>query len=558
MEGLGSKLLVGAPAHVPLQHLQHQQWRRRHCTQAHTSRSLITPFTIRSSLHPIQKAAHGHGQGQQPIKPIASIRTNPFSAMNPQKFIALIQTDSYTESNLHKATASTETNPSVESSPQKPIASIETNSSAESNPQKLIFLTKKKKCSASNQQAGNHNTVNSNLNPIEKLKKVARAGLLLVTISFLSLNAQGMLFCMPARAAWYWPFSKATTETTEPYKTFKTTKKFWKNEKVPWEFKEEVLEAYANWGIKEGESLKGLLALRMRDGDFDSAIEIVDTLMYKQPYELEWRLVKAQIQDSAGRLDEAKEGFQFYLTVDEFNPRALQGLAMVMHKQGEDTAMIEMLEERLQKALNKQLDKEAYNVKLLLAHAYILQDNLEEALKQYQHLVDQKPKDFRPYLCQGILYSVLGKKDEAEERFEKYRKLVPKQFPTYDFLDRVMVSAKTEGRKRYLERKKEEELLAQGKMPVRPMKQPNIGEAMQDLSEYESNIGEEIQDRPESESNLVEDSEDLPESEYNRDGDSEDLPESESNMVGDSKVLPESERSEGKDIQDLSEAERKG
>ncbi|GLJ40619.1 hypothetical protein SUGI_0838450 [Cryptomeria japonica] len=515
MEGLGNKLVVGAPTHIPL---QHQQWRRRHCTQAHTSCSPVTLLTIRSSLHPIHKAVPGHGQGQQPIRPIASIRTNAFSANIPQKNIALISTNSFAESNPRKPTASIETNSSVESNPQKPIASIETNSSDDSNPQKSPVPTQFFFCSASNQQAGNHNTVNSNLNPIEKLRKVARAGLLVATISFLSLNAQGMLFCRPARAAWYWPFGKTTEESTT-YKTFKTTEEFWKNEKVPWDFKERVLEMIVNARPKDGEALKGLLALRMRDGEFDSAIEIVDTLMYKQPYEMEWRLVKAQIQDSAGRLDEAKEGFQFYLTVDEFNPRALQGLAMVMHKQGEDAAMGEMLEERLQRALNKQLDKEAYNVKLLLAHAYILQDNLEEALKQYQHLVDEKPRDFRPYLCQGILYSVL---------------------------------AKTEGRKRYEERKKEEELLAQGKMPMRPMKEPNIVEAIQDMSENESNIGEEIQNVPKSASNQVEDSEDLPVSEFNRDGDSE------SNMDGDSEVLPESERSEVKDIQDLTEAERKG
>ena len=31
--------------------------------------------------------------------------------------------------------------------------------------------------------------------------------------------------------------------------------------------------------------------------------------MYMEPYEFEWRMVKAQILDFAGRLDEAKEGF---------------------------------------------------------------------------------------------------------------------------------------------------------------------------------------------------------------------------------------------------------
>lgn len=39
---------------------------------------------------------------------------------------------------------------------------------------------------------------------------------------------------------------------------------------------------------------------------------------------MSWSGGWSRILDSAGRLDEAKEGFQFYLSVDKFNPRALQ------------------------------------------------------------------------------------------------------------------------------------------------------------------------------------------------------------------------------------------
>ncbi len=43
---------------------------------------------------------------------------------------------------------------------------------------------------------------------------------------------------------------------------------------------------------KDPKPIKGLLPLRMRYGEFDDAIEIVDTLMYMEPYELELRMVK--------------------------------------------------------------------------------------------------------------------------------------------------------------------------------------------------------------------------------------------------------------------------
>lgn len=39
---------------------------------------------------------------------------------------------------------------------------------------------------------------------------------------------------------------------------------------------------------------------------------------------MSWSGGWSRILESTSRLDEAKEGFQFYLSVDKFNPRALQ------------------------------------------------------------------------------------------------------------------------------------------------------------------------------------------------------------------------------------------
>lgn len=50
------------------------------------------------------------------------------------------------------------------------------------------------------------------------------------------------------------------------------------------------------------------------------------------------------------------------------------------------------------------------------------------------------------YLVQGIVYSLLDKKKEADEQFEIYRSLVPKEFPQRGFLDDVVLAAKTETR----------------------------------------------------------------------------------------------------------------
>lgn len=50
------------------------------------------------------------------------------------------------------------------------------------------------------------------------------------------------------------------------------------------------------------------------------------------------------------------------------------------------------------------------------------------------------------FMLQGIIYSLLDKKKEADEQFETYRSLVPNEFPQRRFLDDVMLAAKTESR----------------------------------------------------------------------------------------------------------------
>ncbi|KAG0462940.1 hypothetical protein HPP92_021416 [Vanilla planifolia] len=75
---------------------------------------------------------------------------------------------------------------------------------------------------------------------------------------------------------------------------------------------------------------------------------------------------------------------------------------------------------------------------------HVVKGDLEEALEQFEDLINEDPRDFRPHLCQGIIYSLLDKKKEANEQFEIYHSLIPDEFPQRDFIDEVILSAKTE------------------------------------------------------------------------------------------------------------------
>ncbi|CAN6991039.1 unnamed protein product [Brassica rapa subsp. trilocularis] len=67
--------------------------------------------------------------------------------------------------------------------------------------------------------------------------------------------------------------------------------------------------------------------------------------------------------------------------------------------------------------------KEVRDVRLIIACIEFLQKNVDEALKSYEQLTKEDPKEFRPYFCRGMIYSLLDNNAEAKEQFAKYKEL---------------------------------------------------------------------------------------------------------------------------------------
>lgn len=191
------------------------------------------------------------------------------------------------------------------------------------------------------------------------------------------------------------------------------------------------------------EALKVVLYENMRKGKTKEAVEYVERLIEAQPGEVEWRLLQALCYEMMGQFSKAKRLFKEILAKRPLLLRALHGLAMVMHKNNEGPAVFEMLNKALEVARHEKRVTEERNIRILIAQMHVVKGELEEGLKNFQILVDENPRDFRPYLCQGIIYSLLDKKKEADEQFQIYRSLVPEEFPQRGFLDDVVLAAKT-------------------------------------------------------------------------------------------------------------------
>ncbi|CAI9109193.1 OLC1v1008968C1 [Oldenlandia corymbosa var. corymbosa] len=197
---------------------------------------------------------------------------------------------------------------------------------------------------------------------------------------------------------------------------------------------------------RDVDALKMVVNLKMKNGKTKEALGYVERLIKIQPNEMEWRLLQALCYEMMGQLGMAKKLFKDILKRRPLLLRALHGLAMAMHKNHEGPAVFEMLERALELARRETRVIEERNIKILIAQMYLVKGDLEEALEKFQILIDENPRDFRPYLCQGIVFSLLNKGKEAQERFEIYQSLVPEGFPQRKFLDDVMLAAKTEPR----------------------------------------------------------------------------------------------------------------
>ncbi|KAL2339430.1 hypothetical protein Fmac_007370 [Flemingia macrophylla] len=208
------------------------------------------------------------------------------------------------------------------------------------------------------------------------------------------------------------------------------------------EEEEEMWEQVLEKDPKNIEALKVVLYGKIRRGKSKEAVKFVEDLIALEPNEVEWRLLLALCYETMGQLSMAKKLYREILKKRPLLVRALHGLAMAMHKNHEGPAVFKMLNNAQELASRENRVTEERNIRILTAQMHVVQGNLEEGLKGFQDLIDQNPRDFRPYICQGIVYSLLGKYEEAAQQFETYQTLVPEEFPQRRFLDDVAIAAK--------------------------------------------------------------------------------------------------------------------
>ncbi|QHO53103.1 protein SLOW GREEN 1 [Arachis hypogaea] len=184
------------------------------------------------------------------------------------------------------------------------------------------------------------------------------------------------------------------------------------------------------------EDLQSLIEAKIRERKFDEAVPMVDRLIEIEPEELDWPLLKAHLRARNNDHAVARNLFEEVLKRDPYNVIALHGLLVAAFELKEPTKdFMPRFEEAVKFLEKEERDSEARDLKLLIAQVKVLEGELSSALKVYEDLVTKEPKDFRPYLCKGVVYTMMKKKDEAERQFEKFRELVPEDHHHKDYFE---------------------------------------------------------------------------------------------------------------------------
>ncbi|XP_048136763.1 protein SLOW GREEN 1, chloroplastic [Rhodamnia argentea] len=182
------------------------------------------------------------------------------------------------------------------------------------------------------------------------------------------------------------------------------------------------------------DAMRKLLQQKLESGEDQEALKILRRLVAAQPEVTEWKFLLARLLGEIGDTENARKVFEEILAANPLSFEALFENALLMDRCGEGEAVIKRLDEALRIAEEENKAKEARDVRLIMAQIQFLQKNVEGALKSYQDLAKEDPTDFRPYFCQGMIYSLLDKNAEAREQFAKYRELSPKKFDVEGYL----------------------------------------------------------------------------------------------------------------------------
>lgn len=178
-------------------------------------------------------------------------------------------------------------------------------------------------------------------------------------------------------------------------------------------------------------ALRGLLQVRLEQGDLQAAIEPMTRLAQLNSQIADYSLLLAQAKQQLGDTTGAEQTYRSLLTAQPKEIRALKGLTDLWLAQGRGPEAISLVQRYLNQALQQKPSGESadlISLQLLLGEIYVAQQRYDEAVPLYDRAIATDQTDFRPMLAKAMLLQQQGKGQEAEPLWQKAIELAPAQY----------------------------------------------------------------------------------------------------------------------------------
>ena len=167
-------------------------------------------------------------------------------------------------------------------------------------------------------------------------------------------------------------------------------------------------------------ALRGLLKIRLKQGDLEGATAPLEQLVQLHPEQTEYAVLLAQVKQ---RLGDDQGAVDAYYTALAKQPdiEVLQAMVDLLLSQDRAPEAIALLQ-----TLNEQADKTDASVQMLLGVVLATQKRYDEAIALYDQILDAHPDDFRPILAKALVLTEQG--NDASPLFEQAKALAPPRY----------------------------------------------------------------------------------------------------------------------------------
>ncbi|ELR96335.1 lipopolysaccharide assembly protein LapB [Gloeocapsa sp. PCC 73106] len=173
-------------------------------------------------------------------------------------------------------------------------------------------------------------------------------------------------------------------------------------------------------------ALKGLLDIRLSQGDLSAVVGPLSNLARLNPDRSEYGILLAQTKQQLGDNEGAKQVYESILAQNAGDVLALQGMINLLIPLEESETAINLIQKTLSE--NQLSDDNLIGVQLLLGQVYALSDRPTEAIAVYDQMITANPQDFRPLVAKAIVLRNQGDLETAISLFTQAVSLAPPRY----------------------------------------------------------------------------------------------------------------------------------